>query len=193
MSNIANDASDWQPRRSSPAAAFLSGIFAGAGASQLSTWVGIVSAIIGGFLALETYRKDVAKSVDQSVEQTFEMVDKFKGPTLSAAHARTLSYVEAKRFCDARMISRDLTDLDIITVIDFFDLAYACVDAGLCDRETAFQFFAPYANFHWPILNSIVDEYKAAPQSLRTDANFGVGLRGFAAAPVEAAACDGNF
>jgi len=177
------------------AGAMFSGIASGAKGltTHLSTWVGVTSAMIGGFIALDTYQKDVAKSVDQSVAKTFDMVESFNGERLASARMRALSYVEAKRFCDSRMISRDLMDADFVTVVDFFDLVHACVNAQLCDGKTAHQFFAPYANYQWPVLSVIVEDIRSQPQSMRADAGFGEGMKALAANPVAAPPCDGNF
>ena len=161
--------------------------------SRVATWVGIASATIGGFLGLDTYRADVAKKVDQSVAQTFDMIEVFNQPRLADARLRVLSYVEAKRYCDSRIISRELIDNDFFVVLDFFDLAHACVEAGLCDKATANQFFAPYANYQWPILENTVAEFRAQEQSLRSDAAFAIGMDAFAQDPTPAPPCDGNF
>jgi len=161
--------------------------------SRVATWVGILSACIGGFLGLDTYKMDVNKKVDQSVAKTFDMVQVFNQPQLADPRLRVLTYVEAKRYCDSRMISRELIDNDFVTVIDFFDLANACVEARLCDRETAERFFAPYANYQWPILSAIVEELQGQEQSMRADAGFGEGMKAFAVNPTPAPPCDGNF
>jgi hypothetical protein len=161
--------------------------------SRLSTWVGILSAVTGGFLGLTTYREDVAKKVDQRVEKTFDLVERFQGGDLEGPRTRVLSYVQARRLCDARVFSRDLTDDDFVRVIDFFDLVEACVKADLCDRATALRFFGPYADHQQPILEKVIADLRAAPQSMRADAGFGDGLKALAAKPAPAPPCDGNF
>ncbi len=161
--------------------------------SRLSTWVGIVSASIGGFFGLKTYETDVAKQVDESVAKTFEMVTLYNEEQLADARRKVLSYVKAKRYCDARIIDRDLTEADHIAVLEFYDVLHACTQADLCDLETANRFFAPYANYHWPILSSVVDTIKSREQSMRADSGFGEGMSVFAATPTPAPPCDGNF
>ena len=161
--------------------------------SRLATWVGIISAMIGGYLGLDTYKSDVAKKVDQSVEKTFDMVHRFNGAEMDGPRTRVLSYVYARRYCDARMVSRDLTDEDYADVIDYFDLVSACVDAQLCDRASAERFFTPYANYQWPILETVVERMRSAEQALRADSNFGEGMRALALTPLPAPPCDGNF
>ncbi len=161
--------------------------------SRLATWVGILSAMVGGFLGLDTYRTDVAKQVDQSVEKTFDLVHRFNAPEMDGARTRVLSYVYARRYCDARFFSRELTDEDYADVIDFFDLVDTCVDAKLCDRATAERFFTPYANYQWPILQTVVARMRGAEQSLRADSAFGSGMERLAVTPLAAPPCDGNF
>lgn len=161
--------------------------------SRLATWVGIGSACIGGFLGLDTYQADVDKKVDQSVAQSFGLVLQYNAPELVEPRRRTLSYVDAKRYCDARYIDRELTDADFIAVLDFFDLVYACAESGLCDRPTADRFFGPYANYQWPILVETVAEMRSQEQSIRADSNFGEGMKSFASEPTSAPPCDGNF
>jgi len=161
--------------------------------SRLATWVGIMSAIIGGFLGLDTYQTDVAKQVDESVEKAFDMVHRFNAKEMQGTRERVISYVYARRYCDARMISRELTDADYARVIDFFDLVHACVDARLCDRTSTERFFSPYANYQWPILEAVVERFRSAEQSLRADSKFGSGLAALATNPTPAPPCNGNF
>ena len=86
----------------------------GFGFNRAATWVAMISAITGGYVGLSTYRLDVSKQIDQSVEKSFEMVHVYNGEDLTDARARVMSYVYAKRECDARYISRDLTDADYV-------------------------------------------------------------------------------
>lgn len=161
--------------------------------SRLATWVGIASAVTGGFFGIRTYQEDVAKKVDERVAKTFDLVERFHEGELGAARLRVTTYVEARRHCDARMISQDLVDNDFVIVLDFFDLARSCVEADLCDPATAARFFSPYANFQQPILEKVVADLRAAPQTMRADSGFGEGMKAFAANPTPAPPCKGNF
>ena len=161
--------------------------------TNASTWVAMVTAIIGGFVALSTYRTDVAKQIDQSVEKTFDMISTWNGDNLRDPRQRVLSYVYARRACDARLISRDLTDDDFVRVLEFYDLVYACMNAELCDTKTARQFFAPHANFHWPILKRTAEEMSESTMAIRSDPDFALGMKHLATNPIEAEPCDGNF
>jgi len=161
--------------------------------TNASTWVAMVTAIIGGFVALTTYRTDVSKQIDQSVEKSFDMVSVWNGDALNGPRKRVLSYVYARRACDARMFSRELTDDDFVRVIEFFDLVHACTEAKLCDKKTASEFFSPHANFQWPILERTVAEMNDSTFAIRSDPNFARGIKALAGTPIEAEPCDGNF
>ncbi|MDG1826119.1 MAG: hypothetical protein P8H62_07615 [Henriciella sp.] len=168
----------------------------GMGFNRAATWVAMISAITGGVIGLSTYRLDVSKRVDESVEKTFEMIQAYNGSDIATARSRVMSYVYARRECDARYIDRNLTDDDYIRVLEFYDLVHACVDAGLCDQKTAIRFFEPHASFQWPVLTLVVDkmqDQKNASTSLRSDTNFALGMKAFAKPDATAPACDGNF
>ena len=167
----------------------------GAAAAQTnaSTWVAMVTAIIGGFVALSTYRTEVSKQIDQSVAKTFEMISTWNGDSLVTPRKHVLSYVYARRACDARMANRDLTDDDFVRVIEFFDLVHACVEANLCDGATAQAFFSPHANFQWPILERSVEKMSESEMAIRSDPNFATGMKTLASSPIPAEPCDGNF
>lgn len=168
----------------------------GFGFNRAATGVAMISAIMGGYVGLSTYRLDVSKQIDQSVEKSFEMVQIYNGEDLVDARERVMSYVFAKRECDARYISRDLTDADYVRVLEFFDLAHACVDANLCDEATASRFFKPHASFQWPILKTVVEKMRSAEYasiSVRSDPGFAIGMAAFSDPQAEAPACDGNF
>ena len=160
------------------------------------SWVAMISAITGGYVGLSTYSLDVSKQIDQSVEKSFEMVQAYNSEDLTEARARVLSYVYAKRECDARYISRDLTDADYVRVLEFFDLAHACVEAGLCDEPTARRFFEPHSSFQWPVLKIVVERMRSAEFasiSVRSDPGFALGMAAFADPEATAPPCDGNF
>ena len=168
----------------------------GFGFNRAATWVAMISAITGGYVGLSTYSLDVSKQIDQSVEKSFEMVQAYNSEDLTEARARVLSYVYAKRECDARYISRDLTDADYVHVLEFFDLAHACVEAGLCDEATARRFFEPHSSFQWPVLKTVVEKMRSAEFasiSVRSDPSFALGMAAFADPEATAPPCDGNF
>lgn len=149
--------------------------------------------IIGGIVALQTYRFDVSKRVDESVEKAFEMIMLHNGEEYQTSRNHVRSYVQAKRECDSRIIARELTDDDFIRMIELYDLTHACVEADLCDRKVTTTFFGRHANFDWPILSEVSQKLRDSSLSLKADPNFASGYAAFAKAPVEAPPCDGNF
>ncbi|MEM7329045.1 MAG: hypothetical protein AAF437_09915 [Pseudomonadota bacterium] len=168
----------------------------GMGFNRAATWVAMVSAITGGYVGLSTYSLDVSKKVDQSVEKSFEMIQAYNGAGIADARSRVMSYVYARRQCDARLLSRDLSDADFVRILEFFDLVHACVDANLCDAATIDRFFEPHASFQWPILTRVVDEMRAdsnATMSVRSDPGFAIGMAALADPLSTAPPCDGNF
>lgn len=168
----------------------------GMGFSRAATWVAMISAITGGYVGLSTYQLDVSKQIDQSVEKSFDMIQAYNSEDMTEPRARVMSYVYAKRECDARYIDRDLNDADYVRVLEFFDLVHACVDAKLCDDATAKRFFEPHASFQWPILSQIVEKMRSesyASMSVRSDAGFAVGMAALADPDATAPPCDGNF
>jgi hypothetical protein len=168
----------------------------GAGFSNAATWVAMVSAITGGFIGLSTYRMDVDKQVDQSVEKTFEMIQVYNSGDMATPRKHVLSYVYARRECDSRIFSRDLSDDDFVRVLEFFDLVHACTQANLCDRGTAERFFEPHASFQWPVLKDTVAELRTRQNTMISgmpEGTFAAGMASFADPDATAPPCDGNF
>lgn len=161
--------------------------------TKISTWIIMGCSLIGGFIALQTYRLDVSKDVDESVAKAFDMIMLHNGEEYTLSRARVRSYVIAKRECDARMMSRDLTDDDYVRMIEFYDVVLACVEAELCDADTSYGFFSRHANYDWPILISVVENLREGYPALKADENFGKGHATFATNPVPAPPCEGNF
>lgn len=168
----------------------------GMGFNRAATWVAMISAITGGIIGLSTYRLDVSKRVNEKVEKSFEMIQAYNGPDLAVARRDVLSYVYARRECDARYISRDLTDDDYIRVLEFFDLVHLCTEAGLCDRPTIERFFGPHASFQWPVVKRVVAQMRSGERAhlaVRSDPNFAIGMDTLADPEATAPECSGNF
>ena len=66
-----------QPKEAFMAPEHRSGSRAKEISSILATWVGIVSAIIGGALTLRAYRTDVGKREDDAVVRAFDLAIRF--------------------------------------------------------------------------------------------------------------------
>lgn len=168
----------------------------GMGFNRAATWVAMISAITGGVIGLSTYRLDVSKRINEKVEKSFEMIQAYNASELAGPRARVMSYVYARRECDARYINRDLTDDDYVRVLEFYDLVDLCVEADLCNAPTIERFFEPHASFQWPVLSRVVDKMRSADNvniSVRSDKSFARGMKGLADPEALAPPCDGNF
>lgn len=161
--------------------------------TKISTWIIMACSLIGGFIALQTYRLDVSKDVDQSVAKVFDMIMLHNGAEYDQSRRHVRSYVIAKRECDARIMSRDLTDDDYVRMVELYDVVLACVEAKLCDSETSYAFFSRHANYDWPILDGVVENLRNAYPALKADKGFGRGYAALATAPITAPLCEGNF
>lgn len=161
--------------------------------TKISTWIIMACSLVGGLIALQTYRLDVSKDVDEQVAKAFEMIMFYNGEELSPSRRDVRSYVLARRECDSRIISRDLSDDDFLQMIEFYDLIDHCVRADLCDGEVTSAFFSRHANFDWPVLTRVAEQMRESSLALKADTGFGRGYETFAATPVEAPPCDGNF
>jgi len=161
--------------------------------TKTSTGIILVCSLIGGAIALQTYRLDVSKEVDESVAQAFEIIMLHNGEEYEVARKNVSSYVLARRECDARIMSRELTDDDFIRMIEFYDLAHVCVESNLCDHKVTTDFFGRHANFDWPILETVTQKLRASSLALKDDPAFAKGYAHFATMPVEAPPCEGNF
>lgn len=161
--------------------------------TRISTWIIMGCSLIGGVIALQTYRLDVSKNVDESVAQAFELIMLHNGEEYLQARSHVRSYVLARRQCDARIMSRDLTDEDFVRIIELYDLANACVEAKLCNAEVTQTFFGRHANFDWPILEDVTQKLRASSLGLEQDTAFAKGHAVFANNHVAAPPCNGDF
>jgi hypothetical protein len=113
----------------------------------LGTWVSISAAVFGGALALQTWREDAAKRVDQRVAYAFQFVEEFHRPDFVALRSSLLTEREA---AGARLRcaepSQNLSPNQLFSFVEFFDRAEMCVEAGLCDKGTLVSLLGPYAN-----------------------------------------------
>lgn len=157
--------------------------------AAIATWVGIVSAIAGGFFGLRAYQMDVDKTVDQRVQNAFDLVREFNSKDMQQVRQPVLDYVSSKMACKPNMQIQEVTSTNIFAFIEFFDLVQSCVDADLCDQATAETFFSPYANGHWPVLREYVEQVRAAEASMMLERPFGFGFEALAVQPIDAPAC----
>lgn len=162
--------------------------------SQFATWIGVISAIVGGVLALQAYREDVAKRADDRVVGAFERIERFNAPAFRAIRDDVVAEVFARRICDVRAEALEFTLNEAYAYVDFFDLTHLCVETGLCDAGVVADYFAPYANNVWSTAQPFIERVRAIEAERGASSRFGAGLERFAAAPTPPNAdCQANF
>lgn len=134
--------------------------------AMAATWVGVASAIAGGWLGLQTYRSDVDREADARVVQTFALYDTFNGDGMLAARRAVL---------DAMGRGAAPDSVDMFVFVDFFDTVEACVARDLCDDDLVQTIFAPYAKGTWPLLQTRVEGTRRAEDGLGLERPFGAG------------------
>lgn len=142
----------------------------GGWSAVVATWVSVIGAFGGGFLALQTYSQDVAKQEDARVVQTFSLYDMFNSSERLQSRQKLFKHMRD---------GEDYEPNDLYVFLDFYDAVQICVQRDLCDRELAIRLFQSYAVPIW-------DSMKRDITSARTDSdpNFGAGLQWMASQPL---------
>ncbi|MEZ5775935.1 MAG: hypothetical protein R3D33_14895 [Hyphomicrobiaceae bacterium] len=156
---------------------------------MLATWVGIAAAITGGYAALQQYREDVGKRLDERQLQTFELIRTFTSRDFVPIRDKVTRLVQSRQVCaNENMQTLGLSTAELSTFVEFFDLVSACLDANLCDAAIADRFFVPQASANWPVLQGLVLEARKEQEPLQLPVAYGSGLERLArnAAPLTA-------
>jgi hypothetical protein len=157
-----------------------------------ATWLGLLAAIAGGYGTLQTYRAQVDKEIDERKLQTFRLIEKFGSKDLSEMRERILPLVTTDTFCDGAAFAKSgLTLSQMFAFVEFFDLVQTCVDARLCDGELAYEAFGPYANWHWPGMQRVIEQTRAAERAMDLKKPYGHGLQSLARKPGYVSKCGG--
>jgi hypothetical protein len=163
--------------------------------SILGTWVGIGGALLGGYLALQSYRADVAtraatehKQVNEKVQAAFRIVEEFHRPDFIALRSRFVGSFEQQAYCRDFTPPSAVSVQEVFTLVEYFDRADLCVKNGLCDTTTTGQLLTPYANAWWPYLADQI-EHTRHREGTPAGQGYGIGLRAFATKPAEGIAC----
>lgn len=159
------------------------------------TWVGILSAIVGGYLAIGAYQADVAaraaadhKRVDERVQAAFRMVEEFHRPEFISIRSRLVESANQGAHCRMFSPPSAISPQEVFTLVEYFDRARICIDAGLCDKAATEQLLSPYANSWWPWLQYQVHAIRQE-EGTADGVGYGMGLKAFATAPVDQASC----
>lgn len=152
----------------------------------LGTWVSISAAVVGGYLALESYRadvearqQDVAKRADARVVQTFALAEQFQAGEFLRVRSKLIATFNTPGPLEpAERVKRmgAMADQDLWAFVDFFDTVQICVDNGLCDADLAWRLFNPYAGFWYGALRPAIDPVREFERSRGADYTAGYGL-----------------
>lgn len=160
--------------------------------NAVATWVGVLSAVTGGYMALDSYQEDTRKRVDERQQAAFAQVGTFLGRDFVPIRDKVRSYVQARWSCDGQPFqSFGLSETELSTYIEMFDMVEACRSAGLCDAATVERFFSPYARSGFPVLRDFVEATRTTNNALQLDVPFGSGFERLAGDDPKGPACGG--
>jgi hypothetical protein len=117
----------------------------------IAKWLGVIGAIVGGLIALSTYRDQVNKQVDERGQSAFALAEEFgsseymtlRNKISAQGSEPSVDYLE-------RPLTPDVaTRQQVHEFVGFFDRVQICVEAGMCDKRTTQRLFQPYAVGFW--------------------------------------------
>lgn len=117
------------------------------------TWVSIVAAIVGAFFALQAYRADtetrrmeLAKRTDERVQASLRLAEDLHRADLVQARSRLRTQLAQRTNACSNTAETNANPYDVFAVVEYFDRAKLCADAGLCDRGSLTRLVEPYAS-----------------------------------------------
>jgi hypothetical protein len=155
----------------------------------LATWIGIVSAITGGFFALQAYRADVAKRIDDRTLITFDLIKIFHSADMRGVRKPALDMAYSYLNCKPLPSNRDDDPLPLFTFVEFFDIVQSCIEANLCNSSLARQYFSPTANGHFEALKRHIEAVRSSESGQDLPNPYGHGLEQLATNPLKGGAC----
>ena len=136
-------------------------------------WVGVLSAAIAATYALWELNELNQKRVDERKLQTIEFARQFASRDLFTIRRNVYRhFIECEKDCD----SIDIDNSQVFAFVEFFDMVYACIQAGTCDEGLARDFFTPYANGHWHCMKPFIVRTRASEPGSTSAIHFGIGL-----------------
>jgi hypothetical protein len=155
----------------------------------LATWISVIAAILGGYVALTTYSREVEKTLDDRKKQTLELARLYYSEEFVRVRRVVLTSDFVKLSCEPSSVITEQNKVDYFSHVEFFDMVQICIETGLCDKETAQDFFSPYANWHWPALKVHIDETRKHEVGFNLNRPYGRGLEKLAIKAAPAAMC----
>ncbi len=155
--------------------------------NALAAWVGIATAIAGGYVGLGAYQSDVRKRVDDRIKAPFELASEFNDEHFLDIRSRLF---ESDIACGPGTAA--VGQQDVVALVDFFDRVQICTDEGLCDEHTARALFEPYANIFGSMLWAHIEATRQADAAARVSQvlPYGYGIEKFATVALDQA-CKG--
>lgn len=151
---------------------------------QFAIWATAIGTLAAGYIALTTYMDSVAKQVDERKVQVFNLNARFSSDPLLSIRRRV--YAGIQRGCSSGGVRpADTDDSDLFSLVEFFDVLDACVDAKLCDVELVDRLFVAHANGSWPHLKAYVEGVRLAEVGFKLKTPFGAGLERLAKNPID--------
>lgn len=138
-----------------------------------------LAAVAGGIFALWSYQQERERRVDDTKMATLRFVELFNSDEFLNVRVKTLDYIDRGIACEPG-IATGPERLNVFTYVDFFDSLLICVNEGICDRRTAFEFFERYANYHWPALERHIQGTREMEKGFDVEVAYGAGLEAMA-------------
>ena len=155
----------------------------------LFKWIGLLAAIAGGAVALYEFSDANRKRVDERELQSLAYATAFSSRDyFPIRRAIYRAYIH----CDVDCGDARLDNSAYFAFVEFFDIVYACVEAGTCDEGLARDFFTPYANGHWHCMRKVIEGTRAMEQGATARISFGSGLEFFNTRETSSVACRGH-
>lgn len=175
--------------------------------SIFATWAAVAGAGWGGFEYLSKYEKEIKRSEDSHVVQTFALYDSFNraemlqireklfrlpgsafevAPDAEEATAGAAPAISASATSQsaADPESEVFTSGDLFVFVDFFDAVQVCVERALCNADLVDRLLKPYADFDF--LKARINEVREGEKENNSRHVFGEGLEWIANVDLQA-------
>src|SRR5262245_40804770 len=127
----------------------------------LATWAVVIGTLAGGYAALSTYRQEAEKTLDDREKQSFTLVQHFISRDFLTIRDKMLKVVRVAETCgDIAVPMKEMTESERFAFFEFFDIVQACTETHTCDDTLVERVFVPYANGHWPVLKTYVQNVR---------------------------------
>jgi hypothetical protein len=152
-------------------------------------YLAAIATVVGGVIAVYTYREDVSKRQDDKSKQVLEFVRLFNGEEFIQTRIHVVNLIDQGVACNLSIIT-GADRIRLFTYVDFFDSLHICVESGLCSKTVSEEFFQRYANYHWPALRAHIEDTRKLETGFKTSSAYGDGLEKLAVSPLLVRTCE---